>query len=107
MIYIVYRMSGDPSGYWDEYYTVDSHYEKITQDIIDNIINITKIDIKLVNKTRWVEVFDYNFDPYDAVVIFNDKITNRPDYNKNLEEAISDYKREIRDDKIKSILNEW
>lgn len=104
MIYIAYRMSGDPSGYWDEYYTIDSHYDKITQKIIDQ--HTFNISIKDVLRLRWVERYEDNIDPYDAIAIFNDSVKHQTDYNKNLEDAVSEYRREMRNEKINQLLNE-
>ncbi len=118
MIYIVYKMEGDVSGYWDEYYTVDDYFEYITQDIIDKITTKWNIKAEDVNKIRWIEVEDYsNLDPYSSVIFFNDKIpsktlnksygsgyTNSQMKNDNLENVILDYKAEIRDQKISDVL---
>lgn len=100
MIYIAYRMSGDPSGY----YTIDSHYDKITQKIIDQ--DTFNISIKDVLRLRWVERYEDNIDPYDAIAIFNDSIKHQTDYNKNLEDVVSEYRKEMRNEKIKQLLNE-
>lgn len=118
MIYIIYKMDGDVSGHWDESYFVDDYLESITQEKISSITKKWNIEVEDINKTRWIEVEDYDLDPYSSVIFFNDsissKLSNRSITNQyttyktkndNIEQSILDYKVTIRDNKIDSILS--
>lgn len=109
MIYIAYKkIFKYQSGYRNVRYTIDSHYDKITQEMLDELTPkiLIRITIKDVYKLRWIEVCCYDTEPYDAIAIFNDSIKYQIDYNENLEHAISEYKKMMmRDERINHLLN--
>ena len=112
MFYIVGKVKGDVSGYWDESHDVIKHCEEITQEIIDEHSDGVRLTKVLEN--RWVEVWlDGNSPYYDCMIFFNDSIPSKQtlfklngfDGDEDLEKCIYEYRSTIRNERIDKILN--
>lgn len=110
MFYIVGKVKGDVSGYWDESYDVIKHCEEITQGIIDEYSDGVPISVKLANvlSNRWIEIWlDGNSPYYDCMIFFNDSISKKLSIEEyeDLEKCIYEYRSTIRNERIDKILN--
>ena len=108
MFYIVGKVKGDVSGYWDESYEVVKHCEDLTQSMIDEYSYSGRHKMKQIKCNRWVEIWLEGNSPYhDCIIFFNDSIDKNLSYeiNVDLEKCITEYRSTIRDERIDMILN--
>ena len=110
MIFVLYKIDGDPSGGWDEHYGVIDSYDEITQSIINSyiptinaVIRVSKED---VDSVRWIELYNPGGDSYDIIVFFNDSIPSRSNHNEILEKTILEHKSIIRSEKLDVLLSD-
>lgn len=108
MFYIVGKVKGDVSGYWDESYDVIEHCVDLTQSMVDEYSYSSRHNIRQVKGSRWVEIWLEGNSPYhDCIIFFNDSIDKNLSYeiNYDLEKCITEYRSTIRDERIDMILN--
>ena len=111
MIYLITYTSGDVSGHYDELYIIEGHFKTF-----DELIKYTKlldIDLTIIGsqpKYRWIEYPGDNY-RFDSIYIFDDNISSPPILsggldivtNKDLEKLVSDYKSNLREDKLNEL----
>lgn len=115
MYYILYKINGDVSGHFNEYYEVDSHHLELTQEIVDNAsLGSSKIKLDSI-KGGWVEMWledRQRWSMYDCVVFYDDKHIPKTQSNgvsfrdpdQGILDAIAAYKPLIREEKLNQIL---